>query len=64
MHSVRDLLRIEIDRHRNDTDNAPINRRIRRGLKGKSRTAYRVDQIEQMDLETADLTKEGQTESD
>lgn len=40
-------MRLELDRHRADTDGAPIGRAARRGLKGKARTAHRLEQVEQ-----------------
>jgi hypothetical protein len=42
-------MRLELDRHRADTDGAPIGRAARRGLKGKARTAHRLEQVEQVE---------------
>jgi len=47
-------MRLELDRHRADTDGAPIGRAARRGLKGKARTALRVEQVEQTEPSKAD----------
>jgi len=42
-------MRLELDRHRADTDGASIGRAARRGLKGKARTALRLEQMEQVE---------------
>ena len=47
-------MRLELDRHRADTDGASIGRAARRGLKGKARTALRVEQVGQTELSKAD----------
>ena len=52
-NEVRDPMRLELDRHRADTDGAPIDRVARRGLKGKSRTALRAEQAEQTEASEA-----------
>jgi len=55
---MRDPMRLELNRHRADTDDAPIGRATRRGLKGKARTALRAEQAEQVEAdESVDYRK-------